>query len=772
MQKFIEYLSSLAPEGETPLIVRQTIPLVSGVPLYYGDGKVKSKWTAYYPYKGTFKPTWAVYGNTGSFMLDRLDESRPSASSANCEYVLCMILDDVGDPEKAPKISPLPPTWIMETSEGCYQWGYAFSEQPHKGEFTAAIKAITAAGYSDPYSINPVRNFRIPGSVNLKPGKKGFKARLVEFHPDKEYTLQEICAALDVAPAEADTYSIPTVKLDGAADDPVLHWLNDNKLLLSPVNREGWCAVVCPNHDSHSTPEDIAARYHPVDRAFLCYHSHCQEWTSQKFLDWVAEQGGPSVTHGIRSELISDTLQIALQNIQPSDLFEQDAESVMQDVMDRELGRVTKQHWFTRFAYIQNEDSYFDLQERREVTRSTFNALYRHVECKSIHGKNRVEASVCYDQNREKHGAKALVGLTYAPGETTVVAKDGELHANRWRDARPEVDKTMKADISLWLEHGRHIIPNEDELNHVLNVMAYKVQHPERKINHAVLHAGYEGNGKDTLWGPFIWAVCGPNLRNRGYLNNDTLNAQWGYHLESEVLLINELKEPDAKERRLLANKLKEVIAAPPEYLSINRKGLSPYLAVNRLFVLAFSNNRVPISIASQDRRWFAVWSSADKMDPDKAKRMWDWYNNGGFEQIAAWLYQRDVSMFNPAAPPMETEYKQSLVENGRSAAEAYLVDMIQCKTGEFSKGVVGSPFMALADRLSGTAPQGVKITQHTVLHALEEAKWVDIGRIKSARYGTKKQAYCSPDMANYSKSDLRDMLESYPEPVNLRMVK
>ena len=36
----------------------------------------------------------------------------------------------------------------------------------------------------------------------------------------------------------------------------------------------------------------------------------------------------------------------------------------------------------------------------------------------------------------------------------------------------------------------------------------------------------------------------------------------------------NELREPEASARRALANKLKPVIAAPPDTLPINRKGL------------------------------------------------------------------------------------------------------------------------------------------------------------------------------------------------------
>jgi len=164
------------------------------------------------------------------------------------------------------------------------------------------------------------------------------------------------------------------------------------------------------------------------------------------------------------------------------------------------------------------------------------------------------------------------------------------------------------------------------------------------------------------------------------------VSSAWGYHLESEVLIINELKEPDARERRALANKLKPIIAAPPDTLPINRKGLHPYDMVNRMFVLAFSNDPVPISIASQDRRWFCIWSSAPRMDPKVADRLWKWYRTGGFEAIGYWLKTRDVSKFNPAEPPMMTEFKHNLVENSMSMAESYIVDLMRRRERLFAR--------------------------------------------------------------------------------------
>ena len=82
---------------------------------------------------------------------------------------------------------------------------------------------------------------------------------------------------------------------------------------------------------------------------------------------------------------------------------------------------------------------------------------------------------------------------------------------------------------------------------------------------------------------------------------------------------------------------LKPIIAAPPELLMVNRKGLHPYYALNRVFVVAFSNERVAISLPSDDRRWFVAWAEAGRLPEAEAVGLWNWYHHrGGFAGVAA----------------------------------------------------------------------------------------------------------------------------------------
>jgi len=766
--EFLDYIQNLAPEGETALIVRQKPILSDGKLQFHADGAVKCTWPAYLP-KHKRKDGESWYGNTASFIKDRFKDGRPSASAANCEYILVMMLDDIGTKSKTP---PLEPTWIMETSPGSFQWGYAFSEQPTKADFAAAIRAIADAGYTDPGACNPVRNFRLPGSVNIKPGRESFKAQLARFNPEREYTLEQICAALDVTPVAGVGLGPVPIRLQDDGNDDVMAWLSEQGLFLRHTNPEGWAGVICPNHAEH-TDGNPEGRYHPANRAYCCLHSHCIELGSAAFLEWVAANGGPQHTPGPRQELLAAVMTTALSKIPGAGIFEDTAAQIVQDMAakdeQRQSARGQKEDWYERFAYVQEDESYFDLRDRREISRSTFNALFRHVPCRSIHNGAKIEAATCFDENRESKGAHALVGITYAAGDDIIVHRNGHQYGNRWRDARPA---GVPGDVTPWLDHVMRMIPTDFEREHFLNALAFKVQHPDKKINHAILVGGHPGSGKDTMLAPFFWAIGGLTKQNCSLVKNEDLNSQWGYALECEVMEIAELRQSEARDRRALENALKPIIAAPPELLQVNRKGLHPYMALNRVFVVAFSNERAAISIPSNDRRWFCLWAEAGRLPEADASRLWRWYHNGGFEAIASWLHQRDVAAFNPSAAPPMTEAKAIMIDQGRSTAESYLIDLIAGRLGEFSSGVIASPFFALCDRLAGAAPAGVKIPQAALLHALSEAGWVDMGRIGSREFPTKKQIYCAPELATLSKSELRRMAEDVPAPAAVRLVK
>lgn len=752
MTKFNQYLASLAPEGETMLFVEQVVK---------ADGK--TFWMPYYP---TEDKTGALYCNTASFITDRFPNQRkPKAQSEFADMVAVLVLDDIGTKSKAP---PLEPTWKMTTSAGNQQWGYTFNidHQPTKNEFSAAVKAIAEAGYTDAGMTNPVRNFRIEGSVNLKEGKGNYISHVSDFDPTREFTLADICAALGVTPAEADTAVAGGIRIEDDGADIVLRWLSEHDQVLEPTNADGWTGVICPNYEEHTTGIE-GGRYNSITRAFSCFHGHCAHITSETYAQYVENNGGPHYDRGYRSDLVFGRLSanLAKAGLTPTEAYPNRTEEIIAEVERKEMGRTAKQGWFTRFAYVPNEDAYFDIEERALISRRAFDAMFRHIECKSIHGekKPKIPASYCYDENRQAMGAHTLDGLTYAAGDSVLAVEEGRVYGNRWIDSRRT---GADADASIWLQHVERMVPDADVRAHVLDTMAFKLQTPKKKINHAILHYGVEGAGKDAMWSPFFHAI---GMRNVVVNDVDQISGDWGYSLENEVIVFNELKEASANERRALANRLKGLIAAPPDKLEVRRKGEHPYMIPNRAFVMAFTNHPSAISLASTDRRWMCIHSTAPRMDEADAKALWGWYERGGgYDAVAGYLLRRNIAHYNPSAPPMATDFKTNMIEMGRGDAETYLLDMMRNCQGEFSKGVVAGPWNKLIDILqSGLANN--KLYKGILMEAFKEAGWVDKGLMMSKQHTNKRHLFCHPDMADRPSNELRRIVE---EPVELKVVK
>jgi len=107
--KFIEYITGLATDnvGETALVVRQKPQHDSdGNMIFHADGAPKATFPAFLPEKTRMKEGEAWYVNTGSFIVDRFVDGKPAAKSSNVEYVLFMMLDDVGTKSKEPPLAP------------------------------------------------------------------------------------------------------------------------------------------------------------------------------------------------------------------------------------------------------------------------------------------------------------------------------------------------------------------------------------------------------------------------------------------------------------------------------------------------------------------------------------------------------------------------------------------------------------------------------------------------------------------------------------------
>lgn len=445
----------------------------------------------------------------------------------------------------------------------------------------------------------------------------------------------------------------------------------------------------------------------------------------------------------------------------------EDADAVMAEflrVQEKDISRLTVPEWFSRFAYVVTGDQWFDLKTRNFLQRRAFDALFRHVKTNSVHDGKPCRPSVAYDENRHAMGGFLVAGMTYAPGWGSLIARDGLATCNVWKDAR---QKGVLGDPSPWLEHLARLFPDEAMREHVLDVMAFKYQRPSVKINHGLMLMGVPGCGKDSAFAPFLWAIGGVDHANCVTVRNEEIlrGQEFNYCAEAEVVIVNELRVARQNSSQMVENFLKPMLAAPPEFLSVNKKHEHPYLSVNRMLVLAFSNERRPIRLAANDRRWFVHWTDARRMTDAEADALWGFYDNGGREAVAHYLGTRDISAFNPTAQPMMTPSKSDLLTAPEHHVESLLAALAEERAGTFRHGVVGSPWgmvcrMLEADLLN----QGIRATveDEAIWAALRQAGWLFRGPVAAAKL-SRRSVWVAPTSpaAQLPDSELRRHIEN-----------
>jgi hypothetical protein len=237
------------------------------------------------------------------------------------------------------------------------------------------------------------------------------------------------------------------------------------------------------------------------------------------------------------------------------------AAAALADVEAREHSRIERDDLHRHWAYVVSDDAYFNLDDRSEVSRAAFNALYAGLSCRSRHGKRPVvTASKWFDEWRHERGGRALSAITYAAGLPALVER---ATATRWATdgLMPDrhASKARGRRRCGWRTWSR-CCPKPPSARRSWTCWRSSSSTRTSRSITACCSAGHAGCGKDSLMAPFLRAVCGPHQRNRGLVQGDELNSQFGYHLECEVLVLNELRDSDRR-RAARAGEQAEAVA-------------------------------------------------------------------------------------------------------------------------------------------------------------------------------------------------------------------
>jgi hypothetical protein len=278
----------------------------------------------------------------------------------------------------------------------------------------------------------------------------------------------------------------------------------------------------------------------------------------------------------------------------------------------------------------------------------------------------------------------AVEQMTWAPGQPMLiegrlvsnggwVEREGVTCFNLYRPPTPRHGDATKA--RPWVKHVYKVYGRDAK--HIIRYLAFKVQHPESKINHALLLGGGQGIGKDTMLEPIKYAVGPWNFEE---VSPKQVCGRFNGFIKSVILRINELRDLGDGNRFDFYEHMKVLTAAPPDVLRVDEKHIREYGVFNVCGVIMTTNYKTNgIYLPAEDRRHYVAWSTKQKSDFSDAywDRLWGWYEAGGYGHVAAYLQQLDVSDFNPKAAPVKTDAFWAIVDANRSPEDSELADAI-----------------------------------------------------------------------------------------------
>jgi hypothetical protein len=286
-----------------------------------------------------------------------------------------------------------------------------------------------------------------------------------------------------------------------------------------------------------------------------------------------------------------------------------------------------------------------------------------------------IKASTWLDQNRP------VEQMTWAPGcpmliKDRLISEGGWIERedvtsfNLYRPPMLEPGDASKADP--WRDHIHKVFG--DDAEHIIKWCAQRAQHPEIKINHAlVLGSEKHGIGKDAALEPVKRAI-GP--WNFGEVNPPQLLGRFNGFLKRVILRVNEVRDLGDVSRYSFYDHTKLYTASPPDVLRIDEKNLREHSILNCVGIILTTNYKTTgIYLPAEDRRHYVAWSSRGPEDFAGGywNKLFGWYDEGGDRHVAAYLAGYDLTGFDPKAPPPKTQAFWDIVDANRSPIDGEL---------------------------------------------------------------------------------------------------
>jgi hypothetical protein len=342
-----------------------------------------------------------------------------------------------------------------------------------------------------------------------------------------------------------------------------------------------------------------------------------------------------------------------------------------------------------QYAYLSDQDSYFDIDKRRIVSKSSLKDL-EYWRMPALGDSSRKPDPI--NVLRAAATTQRCDTVAFHPGEGAIFCEDGLRVANLFRPTASDEIAPTRSERILLLRFLRHLFPRGADLSwlrHLLDTYAYLVQRPGERVSFMMILVGeVQGSGKSTLMEQIPRFLFGHH--NVATVSTHELESQFTDWLANAwIVVFAEVSLGRSREAARIANSLKD--NQTNAHLRIIEKGRPGRTQRNRVSFLGTSNDEThALHLSPSDRRAGICATSAPTMPRPLASELYHFLQSPRASGVLRNLARkRDVQQFNPNAAPPVSAAKLRMIEESRDPFHAELLDAWTRREAPFDKDLV-----------------------------------------------------------------------------------
>ncbi|WP_156466903.1 DUF5906 domain-containing protein [Rhizobium sp. Leaf384] len=235
--------------------------------------------------------------------------------------------------------------------------------------------------------------------------------------------------------------------------------------------------------------------------------------------------------------------------------------------------------------------------------------------------------------------------------------------------------------------------------DHLLDCLAFMVQHPGEKIRHAYLLGSAEQQiGKGQLL-ELIKQLLGPD--NHQTIEGEDFGEKFNAHTADYQLLV--VEELPLSNKLGIYNKIKTLLTERDKL--VEKKGVQKFRAKTPDFLLATSNHARPLTLEKADKRVFFYESPMRRQSSEYYRTLAEAMKTEA-PAILYDLLQRDLSSFDPKSPPPMTAAKSRLLYDSMPETEKSLQELVGEGNAPFNRDIIHMDDLRFALGTSSTRNQ------------------------------------------------------------------